>query len=257
MIYLIPTALLKAQRFGQIAATALLIGSASAAIIAMPLGNLAHAGNGNGNGGGNGHGDHGGGHGNGGGQDHGGGQGNGNSGSSGNSGKSADGASDDTTADTSTGDDESTDGDDGSLAANKLGKLNGFMHAAPSAIAHAAPNSAVGQIAKGFKELASDYAAANTTPTDPTDPDATPPSGPSIDDLGAKLADATNKRVTANQVQAIIDRLAKLNPDNTPLNDLATTLDAETAQDIADSANAHRAGESTDPSDDDETTEAN
>ena len=100
------------------------------------------------------------------------------------------------------------------------------------------------------------FAAANETETDPNapeDPNATPPTGPSADDLGAILAGATNKTVTSTQVKEIIERLAEQNPDDASLNDLADSVDDETCQDIADAANAAKSGETTDESDDDTT----
>jgi hypothetical protein len=246
----------KSRRLGQVALTALLIGFGGAALVAMPLGNTALAekgGNGGGHGGG---GDHGGGHGggNGGGQGHGGGNGGGNGGQ-GNSDKAGKGASVDGGDDTS---DDGTDDSDDSLSAHGLGKLNGFFHASPNGLANASPNSSIGRISHTFKDALSAFAAAgdSTDTTDgTTDGDATPPAGPTVDDLGAILAGATNKPVTAAQVDAIIDRLAEQNPDDAGLNDLADAEDDGTAQDIADAANAAKSGEtSTDDGTDDDGT---
>jgi hypothetical protein len=236
----------KSRRFGQVALTALLIGIGGAAIATMPLGNMAFADKG-GNGGGHGHGgDHGGDHGggNGGGQGHGGGQGG--SGGPGNSDKAGKGSTDDT-ADTA--DDSSSDDD--SLTAHGLGKLNGFFHASPNALANASPNSSIGRISHTFKDALSDFAAANestddtTGTTDTTADGTTPPTGPSVNDLGAILAGATNKTVTASQVKAIIDRLAEQNPDDTSLGGLADSVDDATCQDIADAANGTKSDETT------------
>jgi hypothetical protein len=245
------------RRLARVALTALVLGLGAVAISAVPLADLAFAGNGNGKGGGNGGGKgggngggkgggNGGGHGHGGGGNGGGGQGNagghGKAGDQGKSGKSARSGDADTA-----GDGASTSGnpvaDDGSLAANKLGKLNGFFHASPNALANASPNSAIGRISRTFRDALSDFAKAAGTEPDPDNPDATPPSGPSVDDLGAILAGATNKPVTAMQVQSIIERLAAQNPDDAALNDLADSPDEATAQDIADAANAVKAGE--------------
>lgn len=232
------------RRFGRVALTALVIGLGGAALATFPLDNLAFAGNGNGggkgggNGGGHGHdGGHGGG--NGGGQGNsGGGQGNGEGRSNDGPGNSANAGKADPDAAQSSDDDAATDDsttDDGSMAPSKLGKLNGFFHASPNGLANASPNSSIGRISHTFKEALSDFAAASQTPADPN---ATPPSGPSVDDLGAILAGATNKQVTAAQVQAIVDRLAEQNPDDGSLSDFAGSLDDQTAQDIADAANA-------------------
>ncbi|MDQ7249688.1 hypothetical protein [Dongia sedimenti] len=240
-------------RFGRVALTALMIGLGGAALATFPLGNLAFAGNGNGKGGGNGGGHgHDGGHdgGKGGGQGNGGGgQGNAQGRSSDGPGKSANAGKGDSDVDQSSDGDSATDDsttDDDSMAPSRLGKLNGFFHASPNGLANASPNSSIGRISHAFKDALSDYAAASATPTDPNDPNATPPSGPSVDDLGAILAGATNKQVTATQVQAIVDRLAEQNPDDESLNDFADSLDAETAQDIADAANAAKPDSSAD-----------
>ena len=232
------------RRFGRVALTALVIGLGGAALATFPLDNLAFAGNGNGggkgggNGGGHGHdGGHGGGKGGGQGNS-GGGQGNGEGRSNDGPGNSANAGKADPDAAQSSDDDAATDDsttDDGSMAPSKLGKLNGFFHASPNGLANASPNSSIGRISHTFKEALSDFAAASQTPADPN---ATPPSGPSVDDLGAILAGATNKQVTAAQVQAIVDRLAEQNPDDGSLSDFAGSLDDQTAQDIADAANA-------------------
>jgi hypothetical protein len=256
------------RRLGRVALTALVIGLGGAAIATLPLGNLAFAGNGNGggkgggNGGGHGHdGGHGGGNGGGGNRSgNSGGNGNGQASSGQNRGVGGPGQNakagkagiDDSIDDDSTDDDAST-ADDGSMSPHNLGKLNGFFHASSNALANASPNSVIGRISHTFKEALSDYAKAGETPADPNDPDATPPSGPSVDDLGAILAGATNKKVTSTQVKAIIDRLAEENPDDQSLNDLADSVDDATAQDIADSANGTNSDETTDDSEDDGT----
>jgi hypothetical protein len=242
----------KGQRFGRVALTALAIGLGGAALATLPLGHPAFAEKGgNGKGGGNdgGHSHDGGKGGNEG--DHGGGK---NDGSGGN-GKSGIRGDDDSDAgpsgadDTRTATEDDSATDDGSLAPSKLGKLNGFFHASPNGLAHASPNSAIGRISHTFKDAVSDFAEANATPPDPNDPNAPPPRGPSVDDLGGILAGATNKTVTGAQVKAIIDRLAEQNPDDQPLNDFADSLDDATTQDIADAANAAKSDGSAGQSD--------
>jgi len=251
------TSLCKTQRFGRVALTALVIGFTGAALTAVPLDNLAFAGNGNGNGGGKGGG-------NGGGHGHDGGKGGGNSGGNGGgqdshgasgqshagkggSAKSGKGGANESDGDPS-GDDDSA-AHDGALSPSQLGKLNGFFHASENGLANASPNSAHGRISQTFRDALSEYAKANEAGTDPENPDApgdpnaTPPEGPSIDDLGAILAGATNKTVTPTQVKAIIERLADLNPDDESLNDLADTVDGDTAQDIAAAANKAKSGD--------------
>jgi hypothetical protein len=269
------TSLREPRRFGRVALTALMIGLGVAAISAVPFADHAFADKGgNGNGGGHG-GGNGGGHGGGNGGGHGGG-GNGNGGNgngggntnghshdgAGNSAKA--GATDDSDTDGSDTDDsdtassDDTTTDDGSMKANKLGKLNGFFHASPNALANASPNSSIGKISKTFRDALSAFAEANAEPTDTDtetgtegDAEATPPTGPTVEDLGAILAGATNKKVTATQVNAIIDRLAEQNPDDDALNHFADSVDDSTAQDIADAANAAKSGETVDGSDED------
>jgi hypothetical protein len=257
---------LEPRRIGRVALTALVLGFGVAAVSALPLAGVAVAekgGNGNGGGGGGEGGGNGGAGGNGGGKsgDHGGngngqghGHGQGGAGSSAKAGKSD--ATTGATSDAAAGDDTA---DDDSLNASNLGKLNGFFHASPNALANAAPDSAIGKISQTFRDALSDYAAAN--PDDgsedgtETDAGATPPTGPSVADLGAILAGATNKPVTAAQVQAIIDRLAEQNPDDAALHDLADNPDDQTVQGIADAANAAKTGQPVDESDDDSTDE--
>jgi hypothetical protein len=55
-----------------------------------------------------------------------------------------------------------------------------------------------------------------------------------VEDLGALMAGMTNKPVSPEQVQAVVDRLAADDPENEALQDLDPAL----AQDIADEANA-------------------
>jgi hypothetical protein len=267
-------------RFGRVALTALVIGLGAAAVSAVPLADIAFAdkgGNGGGNGGGGGKGGgkgggsgHGSGHGggNGGGQGPGGGNAGGNghgqghgqdgAGNSAKAGKASNDVDVDESADVDADDADNESIDDGSLQASKLGKLNGFLHASPNALAHASPNSAIGRISQTFRDALSDYAEASQDeeqPEDGTDPAAepTPPTGPSVEDLGAILAGATNTPVTAAQVEAIIDRLAEQNPDDDALNDLADNLEDAAAQDIADAANAAKSGEPRDQPEDDGT----
>ena len=125
---------------------------------------------------------------------------------------------------------------DPSLSPAGLGKLNGFFHASPTALAHTSAKSPLGQISQAFRDAASAFAAAQTT----TDPNGgtTTPTGPTADDLGAILAGATNKPVTAAQVQAIAGRLAQLNPDDPGLAAFAAPGNEANYQDIADAANA-------------------
>jgi len=238
------------QRLGRIALTALCIGTGAVALSALPLGGMAQAKNSDHGGG---QGDHGGGHGNSGGNanghsiDHDTGQQHGTN----NNGAASDNAGTDTSADADTSD------DDTSLTAHGLGKLNGFFHASPQALANASPNSSIGRISDTFREALSAFAAAAATDQSTTgdqttttgDTTAAPPA-PTAEDLGAILAGATNKPVTAAQVQAIAGRLAALHPEDTALADFAANADEADCQKIADAANAAQAGSDTTTTDD-------
>jgi hypothetical protein len=246
MLLPIRISLRPSRRLGRVALTALVIGLGLAAVSAVPLADLAFAekgGNGGGGGNGNGNG-HGGGNGGGGGNSGGHGNANGRDGAGAGAGKSGGlRSSDDDSRTASSGD--STD-DDGSLKADRLGKLNGFFHASPDALANASPTSSIGKISQTFKGALSEFAAANQIEAEPGTE-----TGPTVGDLGAILAGATNKKVTGTQVKAIVDRLAEQNPDDAALNDLADNLDDATSQDIADAANAAKSGAMTDAADDD------
>jgi hypothetical protein len=248
------------QRLGRIALTALCIGAGAVALSALPLDNAAQAKNGD-HGGGQG-GDHGGGHGDHGGN--GGGNGNGN-GHGANHGPGPQHGSDDNSAASgnagaNTGTSPDTSDDGASLSAHGLGKLNGFFHASPQALANASPNSSIGRVSQTFEAALSAYAEAQADQqqqqpgqdgsTPPTPPTAT---SPTVDDLGAILAGATNKPVTATQVQAIAARLAALHPADTALAHFAANADEATCQEIADAANAAK-GNAGDTTTDDTTT---
>jgi hypothetical protein len=249
------------QSLGRVALTALCIGTAATALSALPLGAAAFAKNsdhgGQGGNRGAGHNDHSG---------SGAGNGNGNGNGPGvdrgsdqqhdadNSGTSDDAGN---SPDAGTGTDT---GDDPSLSAHGLGKLNGFFHASGPALANASPNSAIGKISQTFGGALSDFAAAKTAENsgdqgatgDQIGTNPTPPA-PTVEQLGAILAGATNKPVTAAQVQAIADRLAELHPEDTALGDFAANADEAESQDIADAANAAHAATNT-TSDADSTT---
>jgi len=226
------------RRLGRAALTALCIGAAVGAVTAGPLGGVAQAKNG-GDHGGNGHG---GGNGNGGGNghslDHSQSQQHGPSGDAGPGSGTDDG-------DTST----TAGSDDDSMSPHGLGKLNGFFHASPQALANASPSSSIGRISKTFAGALAAYdeaqVAAQQSPDGTTTSDGTTPTGPTLSDLGAILAGATNKTVTAGQVKAIVDRLAEANPTDSALGDFAANATTEDCQKIADAANAAHAGSTT------------
>lgn len=88
------------------------------------------------------------------------------------------------------------------VKASAFGKLNGFLHASPTAIAHAAPNSAIGKVVAGYGGLLKTY----LEPADGTTP-------PTAEDLAAALEAAANKPLTADVVAAINAKLIASSPD--------------------------------------------
>ena len=218
------------------------------ALAALDLEQAAFAGNGNGNGGG----------GNGGGN--GGGHGGGNKGGGGNGhGKSSEAKAEAKAAKAEAkAADESEEGE--GLAPNELGKLNGVLHASPNAIAHANANSPIGT-AREFGEALAGFLDSAEEPTEGEAPaegeEATTEedTAPTIDELGEMMARMTNKPVTADQVQAVADKLGIETTDEAPADeaegdeaaegttedptagDEPPALDQETAQQIADKAN--------------------
>ncbi|MBI2254047.1 MAG: hypothetical protein HYU58_05465 [Proteobacteria bacterium] len=169
---------------------------ASAAFVAMPVGNIAVAKNGGGNGGG---------HGNGG----------GNGGNAG--GKSADHAAND--SDHANGgqnhsNKNATPDDDDSPTASQLGKLNGFLHAAPEALNNASPNSSIGKISQVFHDLLNGFAEQQAPEGTAEDGTTEDPNEVTMDDLAGALADATNKTMSPEIVKEVLDRLTEVYGDD-------------------------------------------
>jgi len=221
----------KMTTWGRMAFLALGIVSFSAvgAFLLMPQ---AYAGNGGGHGGGNGGGHGGGNGGHGGGQ--GGAHGNAGGGASGTHGQGTGGAQSTKAKGPASGSNVSRKG---SVSPSALGKLNGFMHASPSALAHAAPTSAIGKVAVAYRDVLAGYVSGQAT----------------LADVAAALAAASNKPLSAEIVGAINERVAQTNPENTALGGLAnpTADPAVAAQNealagaIADMANEMQSGSTT------------
>ena len=127
------------------------------------------------------------------------------------------------------------------MAPNELGKLNGVLNASPNALMNASPSSPKG-IARQFGATLAGM-LSDETPT-PEEQQA------AMDQLGAMMADMTNKPVTGDQVQAVAGRFDIETTDETA--DTTTTegeqtttegeqttaaLDQETADAIAAKAN--------------------
>ena len=147
------------------------------------------------------------------------------------------------------------------MAPNELGKLNGVLHASPNAIAHASANSPIGT-AREFGEALAGFLDLAETPEEGEAPAegeeaTTEDEAPTIDELGEMMARMTNKPVTADQVQAVAEKLGIETTDEAPADEGTTdedqaaedttddptagdepaALDQATAQEIADKAN--------------------
>ena len=89
------------------------------------------------------------------------------------------------------------------VLAKTQGKLNGFLHASPQALAKASPKSAIGKVAKVYAGLLNDYLA----------PPAEGTVAPTAEEVAAALAAAANKPLTPEIIKAVNDRLLATNPD--------------------------------------------
>ena len=110
---------------------------------------------------------------------------------------------------------------------SNLGRLNGFLHASPQALANASPNSAVGTLSKTYRDA---LLAADGTVT--------------TDDLAGILAEAANKPLTGEQVIAVHEKLIATNPELAEDEALSAQLtDEDFADELADEANEIQASE--------------
>jgi hypothetical protein len=213
-------------------ASLLIAAVAPMALAALDLEQPAYAKNGNGGGNGGGHGgDHGNGH--------------------GDNAKGGNAKGQTKAADAGTGDESEGEG----LAPNELGKLNGVLHASPNAIANASANSPIGT-AREFGEALADFLDSTTEDTT-TEGETEETDQVTVDELGEMMARMTNKPVTADQVQAVAEKLGIETTDEAPTDETtdeqtsegegeqAPALDQETAQEIADKANEIHVSEDT------------
>jgi hypothetical protein len=126
---------------------------------------------------------------------------------------------------------------------SNLGRLNGFMHASPQALANASPNSAVGTLSKTYRDALLGYSTDGTVTTT---------------DLAGILAEAANKPLTGEQVIAVHEKLIATNPEIADDEALSAQLTDEAfADQLADEANEIQAAETdqglgNDESDDDD-----
>jgi hypothetical protein len=98
--------------------------------------------------------------------------------------------------------------EDMGIAANQLGKLNGFFHASPQALANASPNSAPGAISQGFRDVLREYASQLN------DTETTGVESPTLDEVAHALATAVNKEVSPEIVGGILDKLSQTYGDD-------------------------------------------
>ncbi len=89
-----------------------------------------------------------------------------------------------------------------SKGASTYGKLNGFLHASPRALAKASPNTAIGKVAKVYASLLNSY-------LNPVE-GATPPTA---EQVAAALAAAANKPLSAAIIAKVNDKLIATSPD--------------------------------------------
>ena len=111
------------------------------------------------------------------------------------------------------------DGDSDGLAPNELGKLNGVLHASPNAIAHASANSPIGTAREFGEALAGFLDSAETEDAPEGEGDEVAddePDAVTVDDLAKMMAHMTNKPVTADQVQAVAERVGIETTDEAP-----------------------------------------
>jgi hypothetical protein len=93
------------------------------------------------------------------------------------------------------------DDDDAPPSPEKLGRLNGFLHASDQARLNAAPGSAVGMISHGYADALGDYLHARSLIG--IDPDAEEDAEEALDRAGAILGAASNKPVSPQVVATI------------------------------------------------------
>lgn len=112
---------------------------------------------------------------------------------------------------------------------SNLGRLNGFMHASPQALASASPNSAIGTLSKTYKDALLGYTGTGQPVT--------------TEELADILAEAANKPLTGEQVVAIHEKLIATNPELAEEAVAAQLTDEDFADELAEEANEIQATE--------------
>lgn len=106
-----------------------------------------------------------------------------------------------------------------------LGRLNGFMNASPEALANAAPNSAIGVVAQGYREALAAYADSINAA-----PDGAVVVDPALDAAARSLALAANKELTPDVVAAVNAHLAETYANDPALAGFADPNSAESVE---------------------------
>lgn len=121
---------------------------------------------------------------------------------------------------------------------SNLGRLNGFLHASPQALANASPNSAIGTLSKTYKDALLGYTSTGETVTTEEEEETV-----TTKDLAGILAEAANKPLTGEQVVAIHEKLIAANPELADEAVAAQLTDEDFADQLADEANEIQATE--------------
>jgi hypothetical protein len=109
---------------------------------------------------------------------------------------------------------------------SNLGRLNGFFNASSTALKNASANSAIGIVSQTYRDALSAYLGSLEEDTEEQQEEA-------LDDLAAVLAQAANKPLSPEQIEAINERLATENPEDANLANLVDE-DVEEGEDATD-----------------------
>ncbi len=124
-----------------------------------------------------------------------------------------------------TGADDGLTDPDAPPAADRLGRLNGFLHASEDGRLHAAPSSAVGMISHGYAEALADYVEARERIG--IDPFAAAEAEAVLDRAAAILARAANKPLSPRIVGLINGEVATADFSDAELTEIANRANAE------------------------------
>ena len=97
------------------------------------------------------------------------------------------------------------------LDASSLGKFNGFIHASPTALAKASPNSSLGTVARVYAGQLGSYLSVDQTTATPEQIEV---AREKLEAAALTLAGTANKPLSPEVVDAINNRLGELAKDN-------------------------------------------